>query len=67
MQVYGVALLRSSASEVTEAAGYVNACMKHGNLIPLISMQIPIDEASTAHSEVIDRGKVKAGNIVLTW
>ena len=67
MQVYGVALLRSSASEVKEAAGYVNVCMKHGSLIPLISMQIPIDEASTAHCEVIDRGKVKAGNIVLTW
>lgn len=66
-QVYGVALLQSDMAAIKRASSFVNACLIQGSLIPTVSLEFPLDEASQAHEEVIQRSNVKMGNIVLTF
>jgi NADPH:quinone reductase-like Zn-dependent oxidoreductase len=52
---------------IKRASSFVNACLIQGSLIPTVSLEFPLDEASQAHEEVIQRSNVKMGNIVLTF
>lgn len=67
LQVHGVALLQASDEEIRRAAALVHNCLQRGSLRPVVALELPFSQAGAAHEEVIARGVVKAGNIVLSW
>lgn len=65
LEVYGVMLFNSSPHEIYRTASFIDALLKHHQLNPIISLTLPLNEAPTAHAEIIERNRFHVGNIVL--
>jgi NADPH:quinone reductase-like Zn-dependent oxidoreductase len=65
LEVYGVALLTATSADLKEMGSYVTAALESGVLSPVVGQELPLQQASLAHQEVINRSTIAAGNIVL--
>jgi NADPH:quinone reductase len=65
LSVHGVALLQATPEEMKSASQFIYKCLEEKLLDPLVSMVLPLEEASQAHQEIIERKKLTIGNLVL--
>jgi NADPH:quinone reductase len=65
LQVSGVMLFAASSVELHRTSSFLDALLKNGQINPLASLVLPLEEAPEAHREVIGRHRVSVGNIVL--
>jgi NADPH:quinone reductase len=65
LQVSGVMLFAASSLELQQTSSFLDALLRNGQINPLASLVLPLEEAAEAHREVISRSRVSVGNIVL--
>lgn len=65
LSVHGVMLFAATDKDITRTAALVNELLVRGLLDPTVSLVLPLEDAPTAHLQVIERSRVAVGNIVL--
>jgi NADPH:quinone reductase len=65
LQISGVMLFASSSVELHRSSAFVDTLLRNGQLNPIVSLVLPLENAAEAHLEVIRRSRVTVGNIVL--
>lgn len=65
LQVSGVMLFASSPADLHRSSSFVDTLLRNGQLNPIASLILPLENAAEAHLEVIRRNRITVGNIVL--
>ncbi len=65
LEVYGVNLGLITDNDKREMGAFVTASLASGVLRPIVGLELSLDRASDAHSEIINRTQLNIGNIVL--
>lgn len=65
LQIYGVALGTATKEQLRKSAAYICSALRDGTLHPIVSAELPLERAGTAHIEVMSRSSTNVGNIVL--
>ena len=64
LEVLGV-MMEPSTQNLREAGAFITCLLRSGQLNPIASLELPLEEAPRAHTEVISRQNLTVGNVVL--
>lgn len=65
LEIYGVHVNAATPEELRRYASYMYAVLRDNMVTPIVTLEVPLDQAPLAHQELINRQSSTVGNIVL--